>query len=1055
MKRKEGKSRRAVAGVVKGGRRPPRGAAGKVLQRVEGGGLAGLRESDACLRAALEAAGMGEWDLDLETQTIYRSARHGEIFGYPEPGREWSLESLIGHVIPEDRSVVTGSLAQAISTRGPWEFECRIVRADGARRWIWVKGTPVCDPEGKPRLFHGLIRDITDGKRVEEALRDSREKERARSSELERVLDAVPAAVWITQDPRGDYIAGNRLADEWLRIPPGSNASKSAPEGVRPETFRLFKDGVEISPEQMPAQVSAGGKELRNCEFDLVYPDGATRHVMGNSTPLFGDDGKPRGSVSVYIDVTDSKHIERELRRTRDYLEALFNYANAPIITWDPEFRITGFNKAFELLTGRKAEDVIGQSLDILFSREMRDGAFALLRRTQRGERWETVEIPILRLDGSIRTVLWNSATLYGEDERTVIATVAQGHDITERRQAEEEGELYLKSLEFLAESATGFLRRQTSPEVFEYIALKISERVADGFVVVVEYDMVERRRIIRGFGGDQSVLPLIFESLGEELIGLRLPFDSPIRSKMIPGTLVRIPGGIGELSADVLPEPLRRRAEEEFGLREVCAIPLTWEDDILGTVVILTRAMMSHRSVRMIEAFVSQASVALNRLRTDDALRQREHAYRTLMEDASDGIVLVDGGGVIIAANSRVCELSGYTKEELNRLPAGTLVYTDEIASLSEHLNAIARGESAIAEHRLRRKDGSHLFVETSGRRLGDGRYQAIVRDITDRKRAEREFAHAVQSEVFDRLIVSLRQVHHGEGLAMNLHRLALFGRNYQSLISDIVEGQTESPLPVDAYAHSRLEIAVKEYFTVWHLRLREIASLLRAVEADINREAGAGEEPVFAADILKQSDVLKIDLEKLLRAARGEANEDVISGRELGKRVVEHIQNIFRTIDTLILKVNAHYTSNVSEVIGTIVRSVQSSGSGTVLEITEESPDIRAIVSPADLAEVLSILLTNSVEALAEESSGEKRIVVHLGKRGTRVRIEVEDNGEGVKADIRGSLFSGSGTTKGPGRGSGLVYARERLRKYGATLTYDEEYEEGARFVVELALA
>ena len=53
------------------------------------------------------------------------------------------------------------------------------------------------------------------------------------------------------------------------------------------------------------------------------------------------------------------------------------------------------------------------------------------------GERWEAVEIPILRADGEVRTVLWNSATLYADDGATPVATIAQGQDITERKQAE------------------------------------------------------------------------------------------------------------------------------------------------------------------------------------------------------------------------------------------------------------------------------------------------------------------------------------------------------------------------------------------------------------------------------------------------------------------------------------------------------------------------------------------------------------------------------------------------------------------------------------------
>jgi PAS domain S-box-containing protein len=62
-----------------------------------------------------------------------------------------------------------------------------------------------------------------------------------------------------------------------------------------------------------------------------------------------------------------------------------------------------------------------------------------LIRKTLSGDRWETVEIEIMHRDGSIRTVLWNSATLFAPDGKSPIATIAQGQDITERKKAEED----------------------------------------------------------------------------------------------------------------------------------------------------------------------------------------------------------------------------------------------------------------------------------------------------------------------------------------------------------------------------------------------------------------------------------------------------------------------------------------------------------------------------------------------------------------------------------------------------------------------------------------
>jgi PAS domain S-box-containing protein len=143
--------------------------------------------------------------------------------------------------------------------------------------------------------------------------------------------------------------------------------------------------------------------------------------------------------ISVTRDITERKQAEEKLRQTNEYLENLFNYANAPIIVWNPEFRITRFNQAFEKITGKKSSDVIGKPLDILFPPDRVDGSLRLIKNTTGGERWEIVEILIQNSDGSVRTVLWNSATIFDRDGKAPIATIAQGQDITDRKHAEAE----------------------------------------------------------------------------------------------------------------------------------------------------------------------------------------------------------------------------------------------------------------------------------------------------------------------------------------------------------------------------------------------------------------------------------------------------------------------------------------------------------------------------------------------------------------------------------------------------------------------------------------
>ncbi len=177
---------------------------------------------------------------------------------------------------------------------------------------------------------------------------------------------------------------------------------------------------------------------LEPYEFRSRDKNGKYRHVRTSSRILI-ENGQPAGFIGVLTDITKRKQAEEKLRETRDYLENLIDYANAPIIVWDPTFRITRVNRAFERLTGLKATQVLGKPLDILFPDMSRDESIDHIQRTLSGERWETVEIPIKRKDGDVRIVQWNSANIYDKDGTSVIATIAQGQDITEQKLAQEQ----------------------------------------------------------------------------------------------------------------------------------------------------------------------------------------------------------------------------------------------------------------------------------------------------------------------------------------------------------------------------------------------------------------------------------------------------------------------------------------------------------------------------------------------------------------------------------------------------------------------------------------
>ena len=127
-----------------------------------------LRKSEERLNFALAMNHTGGWDLDLNTNVSIRTLEHDRIFGYQTPLSTWTYDMFIDHVITEDFRHVDQHFHESIATHTDLNFECRIRRADGEIRWIWIAGSHLPEIPGGERRMAGIIQDITDKKRAEE-----------------------------------------------------------------------------------------------------------------------------------------------------------------------------------------------------------------------------------------------------------------------------------------------------------------------------------------------------------------------------------------------------------------------------------------------------------------------------------------------------------------------------------------------------------------------------------------------------------------------------------------------------------------------------------------------------------------------------------------------------------------------------------------------------------------------------------------------------------------------------------------------------------------------
>jgi len=200
---------------------------------------------------------------------------------------------------------------------------------DGKFVDVAVSFSPVVENDKVVRLSV-VVSDITERKRMERALMESERKQRQRAAELRIVLDAVPAAVCIANDPECKSITGNRMAYDLLRLPQGSNLAvvETDQEAEKPVPFRMFRNGRALEAHELPVQMAAfRGIEVRDFEQDVVFDDGSIRHLIGNAAPLRDAAGKVYGAVGAFIDITTRRNMEEQIRRMAHF-DSLTNLPN-------------------------------------------------------------------------------------------------------------------------------------------------------------------------------------------------------------------------------------------------------------------------------------------------------------------------------------------------------------------------------------------------------------------------------------------------------------------------------------------------------------------------------------------------------------------------------------------------------------------------------------------------------------------------------------------------------------------------------------------------------
>jgi PAS domain S-box-containing protein len=592
-----------------------------------------LRQSEAYLSEAQGLSRTGSFGWRISTGELHWSDETFRIFQF-DPTTKPTVELVLHRVHPEDAALVKQTIEHASQEGKDFDFVHRLLMPDGSVKHVRVVAHARADQAGKFE-FVGAVMDITVAKQAEEKLRES---QRRYAVTLSSIGDAV-----IATDDRAHLTFMNRVAETLT-------GWQSADAIGRPisEVFRIINEETREVVEDPTAKVLRLGTVVGLANHTaLLARDGRGLPIDDCGSPIIDDDGKITGVVLVFRDMTQRRRAEEAelLRRSNERMELAVRGSNLSIWEFDmPDGRIENSQKTYINVWESLGYDALEAPTDFA-------SAFALgvhpddqerMRRAiheflvSEGREFEA-EYRIRRKDGSDGSYLTRGVALR-DSEGKPIRIIGSTVDISNLKRAEEaQRESAQRFRTFVDHASDAFFLQDDSLAIVD-VNRQACESLGysrDELLGMTPIDF------------DPDVTPAYLEEINRKLgAGELMSFESRHRRK--DGT--------------VFPVEIRGKAFWECGQRFMVAL------------------------VRDIT----------ERKRVEEALRESEERFRGTFENAAIGIANVDFEGHWLRVNQRLCDIVGYTREELLQTTYQEITYADDLSFSIEKFVQFAQGRGA-----------------------------------------------------------------------------------------------------------------------------------------------------------------------------------------------------------------------------------------------------------------------------------------------------------------------------------------------------------------------